>query len=100
MRRLSTGQPHVRSVQCYVVFDRSDGRIHHIHEVITLEGAESQPDTEVKKRALALVAERGIDTTGLGTIAVDPEAIKPGKRYAVDTATSILVEQRSSSLRL
>lgn len=94
MKRLSTGQSHVRTIQSYVVFDRSDGKIVHIHDVITLEGAESQSDAEVERRALELVAERGIDTSGLGTMAIGSEAIKPGTRYKVDVQSSTLVELR------
>ncbi len=83
-----------RSVQRVVVFDRSDGTIQHIHDVVTVDGAASVTDEQVRERALKLVAERGIETGGLGVIHVQPDEMKPGTRYAVDVQTQQLVERK------
>jgi hypothetical protein len=72
------------------VFDASDGKIHQIHEVVTLEGAEAVSDYDVEQRALSLVAERGLDSSTLKTINVDPEELEPSRRYAVDPDKSVL----------
>jgi hypothetical protein len=79
----TTGAPRVQSVQCCVVFDASDGKIHQIHEVVTLEGAEAVSDYEVEQRALSLAAERGLDSSTLNTIHVDPAELKPSRRHVV-----------------
>jgi hypothetical protein len=87
--------PRVQSEQCCVVFDPTDGKIRHIHEVVTLEGAEAVPDYEVEQRALSLAAQVGLDTSLdtslLKTIHIDPEELTPGERYAVDPDTMTLV---------
>lgn len=82
-----------RSVQRVVVFNRSDGSIQHIHDVVTVEGAASVTDAQVRERALALVAERGIETNGLDVIHVQPDEMKPGTRYRVDVRSQQLVER-------
>lgn len=81
----------MQSVQCCVVFDPTDGEIHHIHDVVTFEGGEAVSDYEVEQRALGLAAERGLDSSTLKTIHVDPEQLEPGRRYAVDPDRSALV---------
>jgi hypothetical protein len=87
----TTDAPRVQSVQCCVVFDASDGKIHQIHEVVTLEGAEAVSDYDVEQRVLSLVAERGLDSSTLKTINVDPEELEPSRRYAVDPDKSVLI---------
>jgi hypothetical protein len=86
----TTDAPRVQSVQTCVVFDPTDGTIQHIHDVVTLEGAGAVSDYEVEQRALSLVAERGLDSSTLKTIHVDPEELEPSRRYAVDPDTSRL----------
>jgi hypothetical protein len=53
----STGY-RVRSVQACVVFDTASGEIHHVHQVVTMEGAEATSDDEVKQRALSFARQR------------------------------------------
>lgn len=53
----STGY-EVRSVQACVVFDTASGEIHHVHQVVTMEGAEATSDNEVKQRALSFARQR------------------------------------------
>jgi hypothetical protein len=91
-RTQSTGEaPPVQSEHCCVVFDPTDGEIHQIHEVVTLEGAEAVPDYEVEQRALSLAAQRGLDSSVLKAIHIDPEELAPGARYAVDPDKLTLV---------
>lgn len=85
-----------RSVQRVVVFNRSDGSIQHVHDVVTVEGAATVSDTQVRERALQLVAERGIDTSGLDVIHVQPDEMKPGTRYAVNVQSQKLVERKAA----
>ncbi len=82
--------PRVQSVQTCVVFDPTDGTIQHIHDVVTLEGAEAVSNYEVEQRALTLAADRGLDSSTLKTIHVDPEELEPSRRYAVDSENLVL----------
>ena len=93
MQSGTTNSSPERSVQRVVVFNRYDGSIQHIHDVVTVEGAASMTDEQVRERALSLVAERGIETGGLGVIHVPPDEMKPGTRYMVDVQTQQLVER-------
>jgi hypothetical protein len=86
-----SGAPRVQSVQCCVVFDPADGEIKHIHDVVTFEGGEAVSDYEVEQRALSLAAERGLDSSRLKAIHVDPAELEPARRYAVDPDRSALV---------
>ena len=90
--------PREQSVQCCVVFDSTNGTIHHVHEVVTLEGAEGVSDYEVEQTALNLAAERGLDSSALKAIHVNPEELAPlapGEGYAVDTDKLTLVRLES-----
>ncbi len=85
-----TGSPRVQSVQTCVVFDSTDGTIQHIHDVVTFEGGEAVSDYDVEQRALSLAAERGLESSTLKTIHVDPEELEPSRRYAVDPENLVL----------
>ena len=85
-----TGSPRVQSVQTCVVFDSTDGTIQHIHDVVTFEGGEAVSDYDVAQRALSLAAERGLESSTLETIHVDPEELEPSRRYAVDPENLVL----------
>ncbi len=85
------GTPSTRSVRTCAVFDPSDGRILHLHSVVTLEGAEERSADEIERRALALAAERGIDAGSVGTVHLEPGQLRPGHRYRIDTETKALV---------
>ncbi len=86
----STDAPRVQSVQTCVVFDQTDGTIQHIHDVVTFEGGEAVSDYDVEQRALSLAAERGLESSTLKTIHVDPEELEPSRRYAVDPENLVL----------
>ena len=80
----------MQSVQTCVVFDSTDGTIQHIHDVVTFEGGEAVSDYDVEQRALSLAAERGLESSTLKTIHVDPEELEPSRRYAVDPENLVL----------
>jgi hypothetical protein len=73
-----------------VVFDSTDGTIRHIHDVVTFEGGEAVSDYDVEQRALSLAAERGLESSTLKTLRVDPEELEPSRRYAVDPENLVL----------
>ncbi|MEU2402604.1 hypothetical protein ABZ767_31090 [Streptomyces pseudogriseolus] len=97
MSIVTTGDLAVRSFKCCVVFDASNGRIHHIHDVVTIEGAEEMPDDAVAREAMQLAAQRGLDTGSLETVHIDPEALATEAEYRVDPQTRSLVALRRDS---
>ena len=94
MQSITTGKKKIRSVKCCVLFDSSDGKIRHVHRVVTVEGAEEPSTEQVEKRTRQLAKELKLDVTKLHALHVDTSAIKPGLRYAVDPSKRRLVEVR------
>lgn len=94
MKFLTTGKTKVHSIKGIVVFDRTDGKIRHIHHSVTLEGGTETPDHDLEKRVLALAAKRGMDPGTIDILRVDPDAIQPGSRYFVDVKKRSLVSAK------
>jgi hypothetical protein len=99
----STGY-QVRSVQACVVFDTESGEIHHVHQVVTMEGAEATSDDEVKQRALSFARQRlesGTPLPGeqtvrpvegeLDALQVDPSLVDRTRPQRVDPRSRRLV---------
>jgi hypothetical protein len=99
----STGY-QVQSVQACVVFDTASGEIHHVHQVVTMEGAEATSDDEVKQRALLFARQRlesGTPLPGEQTVRtikgeleafqVDPVLVDRTRPQRVDPETRTLV---------
>jgi hypothetical protein len=94
----------VRSVKACVVFDSATGEVRHVHQVVTIEGAEETSDDEVTRRALSLARERlesGIALPGeqavravegeLEALPVDPSQLDVTRQQRVDLQTKSLV---------
>jgi hypothetical protein len=94
----------VRSVKACVVFDSATGEVQHVHQVVTMEGAEETPDDDVMLRALSLARERlesGIALPGeqavravegkLEALQVDPSQLDIARPHRVDLQTRSLV---------
>src|SRR5687767_3405211 len=99
----STGY-QVQSVQACVVFDTASGEIHHVHQVVTMEGAEATSGDEVKQRALSFARQRlgsGTPLPGeqtvrtvegeLEALQVDPSLVDRTQPQRVDPKTKKLV---------
>jgi hypothetical protein len=100
---LSTGYA-VRSVKACVVFDTASGEIQHVHQVVTMEGAEETSDDEVKRRALLFARQRLESGTALPgeqavravqgeleAVEVDPSQLEVARPQRVDPGTRSLV---------
>jgi hypothetical protein len=87
-----------------VVFDSANGASLHVHQVVTIEGAEETPDEEVTRRALALAQERlesgtplpGEQSIGavegeLEALQLDPSQLDITGPHRVDPQTGSLV---------
>lgn len=95
MEPMTTGKHQVHSVKCCVVYDPVDGTIYHVHQVVTLTGAEETPDDRMEERALALASERGIDTSRLKVLHIAPEQLKPYTFHSIDPQTLSLVYDKA-----
>jgi hypothetical protein len=81
----------------FVVYDKGTGRIHHIHQVINLPGAEVQSREQMEQKALSYVPshEKEKVTAGLAVLSVLPDEMKRGKSYRVDhEKRSLIIEQK------
>ena len=82
----------VHSIKAYMVYDRSSGRVHHEHRVMTLVGGREPPDAQMAADALKAANRRGRHAEGaLEVLAVDHRTVEPGKTYRVDLHAKTLV---------
>lgn len=94
----------VRSVKASVVFDTASGEIQHVHQVVTMEGAEETSDDEVMRRALSFARQRLESGTALPgeqavipldgeleALQVDPSQVEVARPQRVDLQTRSLV---------
>jgi len=89
----------LQSVRCCVLFDPADGTIRHMHQVVTIAGADETPEAMIEQRARQLAKEFGVDTTTVQALHVDPAALRRGVRYVVDPANRCLVEVGRLSIK-
>ena len=82
----------MQSVKCCVLYNRSDGKIHHLHRVLTIKGADETSKKDVEQRTLELAKELGINMEAMKLLDVDESSIEPGKRYVVDVNNQRLKE--------
>jgi hypothetical protein len=87
----------VQSAVCCVAYDKTSGKIHHIHEAVTMEGAEETPRDHIERAALALAGERGHDVGSLAVLFVDSAQFEPRVRYRVDVRSRALVQEDEGS---
>jgi hypothetical protein len=79
----------------FVVYDKSTGRIHHVHQVINLPGANGPSREQMEQTALSYVpsnVERTPDA--LAVLSVPPDLMERGKAYRVDHEGRALVMDR------
>jgi hypothetical protein len=80
------------SVRVCVLYDPSDGRIVHQHEIVGFPGAERVNDEYLTSRAYATAARLGHNTSALRTLHLDVQDLSNEKAYRVDPETLRLVE--------
>jgi hypothetical protein len=89
------GTTNVLSSRACVVYNHTTGRIHHIRNVITLEGGREPPEAEIEKDAVDAAERHGADKSQVRTMHLGAEAIKPRTRYTVDLKEKRLVEVKN-----
>ena len=82
--------PKVKEVQA-IAFYEHDGRIHHMHHVIVLDGARPVEYEAMLKEACEQAEILGVDVSRLETLHVT-ELKNPHVMYRVDVKTRVLVE--------
>jgi hypothetical protein len=98
MNFTSTAKTQVRSEKVCVLFDPSDGTIHHVHRVVTMEGTEETPERDIEKRAHHLAREFGLDAAKLHALHVDGSKIEPNTMYTVDAVKRRLVAVKKGKM--
>jgi hypothetical protein len=77
-----------------VVYDPQSGKIHHIHQVAVLPGAESPTQHEIEERALSLARKISPHvSTGLKALHVAPQSLKPRSRHRVNLENLTIVSE-------
>ena len=82
--------PRVKGIQA-IVFHDLDGRIHHMHHVITFEGARPVEYETMKQQAREQAKKQGVDVSQLEILHV-ADLQKPHAMHRVDMKSKTLVE--------
>ena len=90
----TTGDTKVSSVACCLLFDPQDGKIRHVHRVVTMQGAPALSRSEIEARTLRLASKMGMDTASLRLLHVEEEALSERARYTVDPVSHQLVKHK------
>jgi hypothetical protein len=92
----TTGVTEPESEYTFVVYDKGTGRIHHIHQVINLPGAEVRGREQMEQNALSYVPSRVREqmAAGLAVLSVLPDQMERGKSYRVDHEKQALELER------
>lgn len=90
MKFSSTGSQNVKSVSCCLLFDPQGGQIHHVHRVVTMEGAPDTSQAEVEAQTLRVAKNLGLDVKRLQVLHVGANEFSERARYSVDPAKRTL----------
>jgi hypothetical protein len=85
--------PAVESIHAVAVYHKKDGRVCHLHHVITFEGAKRRPQQEHERNARAYAEKLGHDPTKLEFLHV-PDFRPFARKYRVDLKRNVLVEEK------
>jgi len=83
--------PAIASIDAIALYDPSDGRVVHMHHVITFEGVKRQNSKEQERNAMESARRLGCGVDGLNVLHV--RDFRPtGKAFRVDLEKQELVE--------
>ena len=83
--------PAVSAIDVTFLYDPRDGRVFHVHHVITLEGAQRRNPAEQQRRAEESALRLGVPVENLEVLHV-ADFRRTGKMYRVDPKTRTLAE--------
>jgi hypothetical protein len=81
----------VERIHAVAVYHKKDGRVCHLHHVITYAGAERRPQQEHERNARSYAEKMGHDPAGLEFLHV-PDFHPFARKYRVDLKRKVLVE--------
>jgi hypothetical protein len=92
----ATDGSRIADHQTCIIFDGRTGRVAHVHECVTLEGAPSRSRDEVEARAMELAREfttqlPWVELEQLELLHVRPEELPDGPVLKVDVKTRKIV---------
>jgi hypothetical protein len=90
--------PAIESIQAVAVYHKKNGRVYHLHHVITFAGAESHPQQQHERNALAYAEKLGHDPASLELLHV-PDFRPFARNYRVDLERKVLVEETAPESR-
>ena len=90
----TVGATEPESQYTFVVYDKGTGKIHHIHQVINMPGAEVRGREEMERTALTYVPShvKRQTTDALAVLSVLPDQMERGKSFRVDHQRHALVD--------
>jgi hypothetical protein len=87
----SGGTVPVQSSRVCVIYDSDSGRIHHVHEVITLKGGREPTEAEIGADAMNIARRRGQPPEKLGALHLPSDKLLRNEACSVDLRTMALV---------
>jgi len=96
MMGTTSGTTQPDSEYMFVVYDKGSGKIHHIHHVINMPGAEVKDRDQMERTALSYVSSRAREqaTAGLSVLNILPQQLQRGRVHRVDHQRQVLVVER------
>lgn len=94
MKFSTTGSQSVKSVSCCLLFDPQGGEIHHVHRIVTMEGAPDTSTAELEAQTLRIAKNLGLDTKRLHVLHVEANEFSERARYSVDPAKRTLRKEK------
>jgi hypothetical protein len=97
MVQQSGGTVPVKSSRACVVYDADTGHVHHIHQVVTLEGGREPNESEIEAHAMALARRKERRAGRFKALHLAADAVRPHQLYTVDLKTrALVVKQRNT----
>lgn len=87
----SGGTVPVQSSRVCVVYDSENGKVHHIHEVITLRGGREPTEAQIEAHAMAIVKRKGHRAERLSVLHLPSEKVPRHRACIVHPKTKALV---------
>jgi hypothetical protein len=86
--RIVESEPH----EVCAVYDRRDGRIVHVHEIVRWPGSPACSKHTLESRGLEIAAKMGHAVSKLKALRLEPIAFDRAKRYRIDPRSKRLIE--------
>jgi hypothetical protein len=89
--------PRLESIYAIAVYNPKDGKIHHMHHVITLENASKADPQLIERDAIANAKKIGHNTDSLKVLHI-PNFEDPTSKYRVDVERKTLIKMPEMTL--